>query len=30
MVAAQSRLVAKLSRNIAEALKTLEEKRSGQ
>ena len=30
MVAAQSRLVAKLSRNIAEALKILEEKRSGQ
>ena len=30
MVAAQSRLVATLSRNIAEALKILEEKRSGQ
>lgn len=30
MVAAQSRLVATLSRNIAEALKTLEEQRSGQ
>jgi uncharacterized lipoprotein YmbA len=30
MVAAQSRLVAKLSRDIAEALKTLEEKRSAQ
>ena len=30
MVAAQSRLVAKLSREIAEAIKTLEEKKSGQ
>jgi uncharacterized lipoprotein YmbA len=30
MVAAQSRLVARLSRDIAEALKSLEEKRSGQ